>query len=675
MKKRFMAVLIALVMCLAAFSGCSAMKGLERDVQVILQNEGAYVGTYTVNIFNNAVVPEMEKEGFQFRGWSVKDNWTEGMDSEELLSENTGLIRYDDIKDYIGKDSLSITLYAAYSEIPQRDLVIAWYNKETTSGLTQESIDAFQTELYAYLTTQGYTPEQMDIVIRGYSGDVGTTCSEIKKDGDVDIMIGWSSTSNITGTGGMEEGTDFIENNGGVTIGAKERYAARLTDTELCNLVYRWIFDKYSETGLPDEPEPQPDADLVIAWYDRHTDSTDSGLTQEIMGSFVAALRQYLSTQGYNGAEMNIVTRAYSGAVGDSCGQIKEVGDVDIMVGWSSNIDTTGGMTEGVDYLQNVGGVSIGTAERYAARLTNDELTRLVYRWIFDTYSETPLPDYTDDPTTDPEPDQPDLSDRSLKIAWYDKESTSGLNALIIANFENALKGYLAESGYPMAEMNIELRGYEGDVATSCEAIRQDGDIDIMIGWSSTSNLTGTGGMTEGTDFLENVSGIPMGGKTRYIARVTDTAITKLVFAWLQTQSAQDSLVSVEITDTNLVIGWYAKTSTTGLTEEMLTAFETSLTAYLAQLGLTDTVTLEIRAYSADLDVAGVGTQVNGEGDVDILLGMGANITTTGKIETFERVDYTMGGKGRNIARLTDDDLTKIIFAWMQTDAVRALFA
>lgn len=670
MKRRFMAVLIALVMCLAAFSGCSALKGLERDVQVILQNEGEYVGTYTVNIFNNAVVPEMTKDGYQFRGWSVKDNWTAGVDSEELLSENTGLIRYDDIKDYIGKDSLSITLYAAYSEIPHRDLVIAWYNKEKTSGLTQESIDAFQSELYAYLTTQGYTPEQMDIVIRGYSGDVGTTCSEIKKDGDVDIMIGWSSTSNITGTGGMEEGTDFIENNGGVTIGAKERYAARLTDTELCNLVYRWIFDKYSETGLPEEPEPQPDADLVIAWYDRHTDSTDSGLTQEIMDSFVAALREYLSTQGYDGASMNIVTRAYSGAVGDSCAQIKEVGDVDIMLGWSSNIDTTGGMTEGVDYLQNVGGVTIGTAERYAARLTNDELTRLVYRWIFDTYSETPLPEYPDDPTTDPEPD---LSDRSLKIAWYDKESTSGLNPLIIANFEAALKAYLAESGYPMAEMNIELHAYEGDVATSCAAIMQDGDIDIMLGWGK--NIGSEGGMTSGTDFLENVSGIPMGGKPRYIARVTDTAITKLVFAWLQTQPAQDSLAAVEITDTKLVIGWYAKTSTTGLTQDMISAFETSLTAYLAQLGLTDTVTLEIREYSADLDVAGVGEQVNSQGDVDILLGMGNNITTKGKIETLERVDYTMGGKNRNIARLTDDDLTKMIFAWLQTDEVRALFA
>ncbi len=671
MKKRFIAVLIAFVVCLAAFSGCSAVKGLERDVQVILQNEGEYVGTYTVNIFSNAVVPEMTKEGYQFRGWSPKDNWTEGVDSEDLLSANTGLIRYDDIKDYVGKESLSITLYAAYSEIPHRDLVIAWYDKETTSGLNQEYINSFRSALYSYLTTQGYTPDQMDIVIRGYAGDVGTTCSEIRKDSDVDIMIGWSSTSNLTETGGMTEGTDFIENNGGVTIGAKERYAARLTDTELCNLVYRWIFDTYSETGLPEEPEPQPDADLVIAWYDRHTDSTDSGLTQEIMDGFVTALRAYLSTQGYDGAALNIVTRAYSGAVGDSCGAIKEVGDVDIMLGWSSNIDSTGGMTEGVDYLQNVGGVTIGTAERYAARLTNDELTRLVYRWIFDTYSETPLPDYSDDPSEEPE--APDLSDRTLKIAWYDKEETSGLNRLIIANFENALDAYLAQTGYPMAEMNIELRPYEGDVETSCGAIMQDGDIDLMLGWGK--NIGTTGGMTEGKDFAENVSDILMGGESRYITRITDTAIAKLVFAWLQTQPAQDALAKVELTDTKLVIGWYAKTSTTGLTDTMISALETSLNAYLAQLGLTDTVTLEIREYGEDLGVSDVGEQVNSQGDVDILLGMGNNITTTGKIETLERVDYTMGGKGRNIARLTDDELTKLVFAWLQTDDVRALFA
>lgn len=87
-------------------------------------------------------------------------------------------------------------------------------------------------------------------------------------------------------------------------------------------------------------------------------------------------------------------------------------------------------------------------------------------------------------------------------------------------------------------------------------------------------------------------------------------------------------------------------------------------------------INVVIREYEAALDVAGVGEKVNAAGDVDILLGMGKNITSTGKIEVIERVDdYTMGGKGRNIARLTADDLTVIVFSWLKTDEVRALFA
>ena len=87
-------------------------------------------------------------------------------------------------------------------------------------------------------------------------------------------------------------------------------------------------------------------------------------------------------------------------------------------------------------------------------------------------------------------------------------------------------------------------------------------------------------------------------------------------------------------------------------------------------------INVVIREYEADLNVAGVGEKVNADGDVDILLGMGKNITSTGKIEVIERVDdYTMGGKSRNIARLTADDLTVIVFSWMKTDEVRALFA
>lgn len=658
MKKHLIAVLIAIVACLVALSGCAAVKGLERDVQVILENDGEYVGTYTVNQFNNAVVPEMEKDDLMFMGWSVLEDWTEE-DGDYYLTENTGLIRYDDIKDFVVGDSLSITLYAAYAPIPERDLVIAWYDKETTSGLNQSYMDAFQTQLYAYLTSQGYTPESMDIVIRGYSGDVGTTCSEIMKDSDVDIMVGWSSTSNLTNTGGLVEGEDFIENNGGVTIGAKERYAARLTDTQLCNLVYEWIFEEYSETGLPEDPDPATEADLVIAWYNRHTDSTDSGLTQEIMDSFTAELNTYLSTQGYNPADMQIVVRAYSGAVGDSCASILQTGDVDIMVGWSSNINTTGGMTEGTDYIMNVGGVTIGTAERYAALLTNTQLSRLVYTWIFDTYSDSPLPEIPETPVDpDPDPDPQPEPQTQLVIGWYAKSDTSGLDQMIVSVFTRGLNEYLENRG---TECDVIVRAYDGKVAEVEAAVTADGDVDLMIGMKAFS--------LEG--IIEQQDDVPMGAKTdRRIHLLDDGEVSKLVYEWLKTDEARALLLTPEA-QTKLVIGWYAKSGTSGLDQTIIDTFTAGLNEYLATLGYT-TENLEVEIVGFDGKVDEVIAQVEAKGDVDIMVGMKA-FDYDGVLDV--QNDVAMGEKtDRRIHLLDDDALTLTVFEWLKTDEARALF-
>lgn len=551
MKKRLVAVLIVVVMCLAALSGCSLIKGLERDVQVILMgvqqtesgdlvtnDDGSYqyeyVGTYTVNQFNNAIVPEPDyaPDGMQFAGWSPIKDWTED-DGIESVSSSKGLIRYDDVKNFVDGESLSITLYAAFAPIPQHDLVIAWYDKESTSGINQAWMDQFQTNLYAFLTTEGYTPESMDIIIRGYSGNVGPSCSEIMDDGDVDIMYGWGG--NIDSTGGMVEGVDYLENVSGIEINGKNRYAARLTNKPLVNLVYNWILGRDETPDIDPNPDPEP--------------------------------------------------------------------------------------------------------------------------------------------TPDPEPSE----GNELVVAWYDLKGTSGLDEYIISLFSSSLESYVASADNgAYADYTVELRAYDGDVATSCGNIKTDGDVDIMVGWGG--NIGSKGGMTEGTDYLEHISGIPMGGETRYITRISDDDVTKSVFAWLQTAEGQEGLAPVEISEFELVIGWYAKTSTTGLDQALIDSFTTSLTSYVdgleAAMGEGVSINVVIREYEAALDVAGVGEKVNAAGDVDILLGMGKNITSTGKIEVIERVDdYTMGGKGRNIARLTADDLTVIVFSWLKTDEVRALFA
>lgn len=551
MKKRLVAVLIVVVMCLAALSGCSLIKGLERDVQVILMgvqqtesgdlvtnDDGSYqyeyVGTYTVNQFNNAIVPEPDyaPDGMQFAGWSPIKDWTED-DGIESVSSSKGLIRYDDVKNFVDGESLSITLYAAFAPIPQHDLVIAWYDKESTSGINQAWMDQFQTNLYAFLTTEGYTPESMDIIIRGYSGNVGPSCSEIMDDGDVDIMYGWGG--NIDSTGGMVEGVDYLENVSGIEINGKNRYAARLSDKELVNLVYNWIIGRDETPDIDPNPDPEP--------------------------------------------------------------------------------------------------------------------------------------------TPDPEPSE----GNELVVAWYDLKGTSGLDEYIISLFSSSLESYVASADNgAYADYVVELRAYDDDVATSCGNIKADGDVDIMVGWGG--NIGSKGGMVKDTDYLEHISGIPMGGETRYITRISDDDVTKSVFAWLQTAEGQEGLAPVEISEFELVIGWYAKTSTTGLDQALIDSFTTSLTSYVdgleAAMGEGVSINVVIREYEAALDVAGVGEKVNAAGDVDILLGMGKNITSTGKIEVIERVDdYTMGGKGRNIARLTADDLTVIVFSWLKTDEVRALFA
>lgn len=382
MKKRLIAVIITAVMCLAVLSGCSLMKSFEHDLQVVLMFDGEYYGSCTVNIFNNGVVEKPDApKGYKFKGWTPQSEWSEDeVDGLEIVTAESGggLIRYNDVKDYVKEGTECVTLYGVVAPIPQHDIKIAWYGKEGTSGLNQDCMDVFKDNLYGYLSGKGLTPADMDIVIENYgTGDVATTCAKVMDDGDVDIMLGWST--NITTTGGMQD--YVIENVGKIKIGSKDRYAARLSDTELCNDVFIWIQNEYGPAPvIPVEPEnPQEEYDLIIAWYDL---VGTSGLNQTIITNFENGLNSWLSTQGYSGKK--VLLRAYDGNVETSCTAIKDNGDVDIMIGWAANITSKGGMVEGTDFIENVPNVMMGGKSRYATRLTDNELTNLVFKWITD---------------------------------------------------------------------------------------------------------------------------------------------------------------------------------------------------------------------------------------------------------------------------------------------------
>ena len=259
-------------------------------------------------------------------------------------------------------------------------------------------------------------------------------------------------------------------------------------------------------------------------------------------------LYAYLGSKNYTPAEMDIVVRAYDKNVGTSCGQIISDGDVDIMIGWAGNINSQGGIT----FIENNSAVSVGTVSRYAARLTSTYLSRLVYTWILNTYGDgynlpepdpnevEVLPDPGTDPGTEPgtEPETSDLPSYvvdatetfALKIAWYAKTSTSGIEQANVDALVDALKVDLEKMGFTLANITITTKGYDGNVGPSCADIIADGDVDIMIGWGG--NIGSTGGM-EGM-FISNVSGITVGTTSRYAALLTDSDFSKIVFAWIQ---------------------------------------------------------------------------------------------------------------------------------------------
>lgn len=528
MKKRLVAVLIVVVMCLAALSGCSLIKGLERDVQVILMgvqqtesgdlvtnDDGSYqyeyVGTYTVNQFNNAIVPEPDyaPDGMQFAGWSPIKDWTED-DGIESVSSSKGLIRYDDVKNFVDGESLSITLYAAFAPIPQHDLVIAWYDKESTSGINQAWMDQFQTNLYAFLTTEGYTPESMDIIIRGYSGNVGSSCSEIMDDGDVDIMYGWGG--NIDSTGGMVEGVDYLENVSGIEINGKNRYAARLTNKPLVNLVYNWILGR-DETPTPEpepEPEPTPDPDpdtqtqLTVGWYAK---SGTSGLDQTIISVFTRGLNAYLAANNYSDVE--VIVRAYDGNVADVETAVTTDGDVDVMIGMKAF------SVEGI--IEQQDDVPMGEkTDRRVHLLDEGEVSKAVYEWLKTDDARALL--------------LTPAAQTQLVIGWYAKSGTSGLDQTIIDTFTAGLNAYLETQGYTSANLTVVFRAYDGKVDEVISAVDTDGDVDIMVGMKAFDYA----------GVLDVQEDVPMGEKTdRRVHLLDDDAVSLLVFDWLKTDEAR----------------------------------------------------------------------------------------------------------------------------------------
>lgn len=412
MKKRVIATILLAVFCIVSFSGCSLAEKLEKDVQVRLIVGDETWGPYTVSIFENAIVPQPEAPtGKMFFGWTADKDWQNKDFSTVKTSQSKGLIRYDDVKDYLNGSS-EIDLYPVYGEKPRHDLAIAWYDKENTSGLNQTVIDDFWAAVKQYLISAGKNPEQMDLVIRGYQGNVGTTCGNIIDDGDIDIMVGWAASSNLEGTGGLKPGVDFLQNYGNVTLtgGAKARYVAKLSDTELVNDVYQWILTTYGGDGAtkdydvndtPVEPDPTPNPDpdptpgpteplvitdkkLVVSIWNN---AKGEWITDEQIAKLETDFNAYLTGRGVDASTLEITWRKESATkVGDLGKAVLDADDVDFVLACGANVETAGGLVN--IHKLKIADSAYMTADRYIAVLNKDnprQLATILYEFISGT--------------------------------------------------------------------------------------------------------------------------------------------------------------------------------------------------------------------------------------------------------------------------------------------------
>lgn len=232
-------------------SGCSLLKQLEKSCDVEFVGGVPFTTTH-VTTFANGLTPHVDSADIpvnhRFFGWTVFDDLhysDPGFDHKYVTPD--GIVRYDDIKNYIHNGKVTMKpLYIDREELPVYYLVVGWYAKSSTSGVTSGRINNWKNNLFTYLRNEcAATEEQLSKVsIRGYDGNVGTAGGLINQDGDVDITIGFGS--NLRSQGGVEYINRFTLTCGGI----EGRYVYQHFSRPVVDSVYAWLQTPAGQSAL-----------------------------------------------------------------------------------------------------------------------------------------------------------------------------------------------------------------------------------------------------------------------------------------------------------------------------------------------------------------------------------------------------------------------------------------
>lgn len=248
MRKKLFLVLVSLL-TLFLVTSCAA-KAVEKEINVVFMYEDEFISYETISQFKNAKTPTLPDsyipEGYKFFGWTPLNPNTIKATDKDFENKYIGagkMVHYADVSEYAKNETVVCqALMIDKADIPTvyHYTVIAWYNKPATSGVDETLMAKFETALLAYLRSNGVSEEDIaTIVIRGYTGNVGTSCGQIMQDEDVDIMLGWGSRDNVTSTGGMKD--EMLLETASFPVGSKNRTIHRLTDKDSTKLIFAWL--------------------------------------------------------------------------------------------------------------------------------------------------------------------------------------------------------------------------------------------------------------------------------------------------------------------------------------------------------------------------------------------------------------------------------------------------
>lgn len=123
----------------------------------------------------------------------------------------------------------------------------------------------------------------------------------------------------------------------------------------------------------------------------------------------------------------------------------------------------------------------------------------------------------------------------------------------------------------------------------------------------------------------------------------------------------------IPLPDYYLAIGWYARTSTSGVSQESMDVWKVDLDEFLvSELSATEENISKIHIEGFDGNVATAGANINKARYIDILIGFGNNINTQGGVEVIEKSDpIIMGGKERRVCLLRETTVARRVYTWL----------